>query len=36
VRALPPAEAARRTGWPLAAVYRRRHKLNVIDADAGA
>jgi hypothetical protein len=35
LRTLSPVEAARRTGWPLAAVYRRRHQLNLIDAGEG-
>jgi hypothetical protein len=35
LRTLSPVEAARRTGRPLAAVYRRRHQLNLIDAGQG-
>jgi hypothetical protein len=32
IRSLDPAEAARRTARPLAAVYTRRHRLGVSDA----
>jgi hypothetical protein len=32
IRTLNPAEAAQRTGRPLAAVYSRRHRLRVTDA----
>jgi hypothetical protein len=35
VRSLRPADAARRTGRPLSAVYRRRQLLRVTDAGEG-